>query len=240
MNTVMLGIQGCTFNGKHNNDIGIVMHSKSIQPPSKKKIKDSVPFMNGSYDFSTISSNGEPNFSEREITIVFGLPSETNEQLQKLYSTALEWLEDTNNKQQLIFDDMTDYYYMAEVEESSSFEQTMQFGLLTVKLVAYPFKTSIDYVGDDIWDTFNFEEDYAQTNQFDIINYATINIYNPSRSVSATIYCSVPMTITKDGVTYNLSSGNNTIYGFKINRLMNSIKINGTGRIKFMFRKESI
>lgn len=239
MNSAMYGIRGCTFNGKHNDSIGLVMHSKSIQPPPKKKIKISVPFMNGSYDFSTVGSNGEQSFSEREITIVFGLPAKTEEQLQYLYSSALEWLEDTG-KQQLMFDDMFDYYYMAEVEESSSFEEVMEFGTLTVKFVVDPFKVSVDYVGEDIWDTFNFEEDYMQTDLFDVINYADITLYNPGRPANTVIHCYQSLSIIKDGYTYNLSVGDNIIPGFKMNRGINNIHINGTGRIHFMFRKEKI
>lgn len=239
ISALMSSLRGFTFNGKHNKGIGVIMHSKSIQPPPKKKIKDSVPFMNGSYDFSTVGSNGEQIFSEREITVIIGLPSETKEQLQVLYSTTLEWLEDVG-KRQLKFDDISDYYYMAEVEESSSFEQVMEFGTLTVKFVADPFKMSVDYVGDDIWDTFNFEEDYMQNNQFIINGSDTILIYNPRRPVNPIINCTTPMSIIKDGKTYNLVAGNNKIYGFRLNTLTNTITVNGTGTIKFIFRKESI
>ena len=233
------GLRGFTFNGKHNNDIGVVMHSKSIQPPPKKKIKDSVPFMNGSYDFSTVGSNGEQTYSERDITIVIGLPAETKEELQVLYSTTLEWLEDAG-KQQLKFDVMDDYYFMAEVEESSSFEEVMEFGTLTVKFVVDPFKMSVDYVGSDVWDNFNFEEDYAQSNEFNVSGTTNISIYNPRRSVNPIINCTSAMAITKDGKTYNLSVGNNKLYGFRLNNLSNSISVAGTGVIKFIFRKESL
>ena len=63
MNELWSNLRGVTFNGKHNNELCIVMHSKSIQSPPKKKIKETVPFMNGSYDFSTVGSNGEIMFS---------------------------------------------------------------------------------------------------------------------------------------------------------------------------------
>lgn len=239
ISSLVSGLRGFTFNGKHNNDIGVVMHSKSIQPPPKKKVKESVPYMNGSYDFSTIGSNGEQTFSEREITIVFGLPAETKEQLQVLYSSTLEWLEDVG-KQQLKFDVIKDYYYMAEVEETSSFEEVMNFGVLTVKFIADPFKMSVDYVGSDIWDTFNFEEDYAQSNEFNINGSENILLYNPRRSVNPIINCTVPMTVIQNGKTYNLYAGDNKIYGFRLNSLANNIVVNGTGKIKFIFRKESI
>ena len=158
MSTLYSTLRGFTFNNKHNHDMSVVMHSKSIQPPSKKKIKESVPFMNGSYDFSTVGSNGEIVYTERTITVVLGLPTDSKERLHRLYSKTIEWLMDVG-KCQLIFDDIKTYYFMAEVEATSTFDEVMSFGRLTVTFTADPFKTSIEYVGDNLWDTFNFEED---------------------------------------------------------------------------------
>lgn len=239
MNSLIAGLRGCKFNGKHNNEIGLVMHSKSIQSPAKKKVKESVPFMNGSYDFSTIGSGGEILYSERQITVIFGLPAETKEKLQVLYSNALEWLVDSN-KGKLVFDEIKDYYFMAEVEEATSFEELMEFGTLTVTFVADPFKLSIDYIGANIWDTFNFEEDYMQDSFYDIVGSGTITIYNPGRPVHPIINCTSPMTLIQNGKSYNLSIGDNKLYGFYLNPNGNTLTVNGTGRINFIFRKESI
>lgn len=238
-NTLITGLRGVKFNDKHNNDIGLVMHSKTIESPAKKKIKDTVPFMNGSYDFSTIGSNGEITYSERKITIIFGLPADTKEQLQILYSRALEWLVDVG-KSKLIFDVIKDYYFMAEVEEAPSFEELMEFGTLTVTLVADPFKYSIDYIGSNIWDTFNFEEDYLEESYYNIEGTGNIIVHNPGRLAHPIVYCSVPMTLIKNGKSYNLSPGNNQIYGFYLANGINNLTINGTGIINFLFRKESL
>lgn len=239
MNELISGLRGFKFNDVHNNTIGAVMHSKLIQPPSKKKIKESVPFMNGSYDFSTISSNGQISYSERKITISLGLPANNKEHLQVLYSSVLEWLEDCG-KQKLIFDVVRDYYYMAEIEDVSSFEETMEFGKLELTFVADPFKHSVEYVGSDVWDTFNFEEDYAQDVEHTISGSKSITIYNPRRPVRPTIECNSSMSIIQNGTTYNLISGTNKPYNLYLNTGANNITVNGTGTIKFIFRKESI
>lgn len=239
MRTIITDLRGVTFNDIHNNNIGLVMQSKLIQSPSKKKIKDSVPFMNGSYDFSTVGSNGELIYNERDITVVFGLPAETKEGLQVLYSKAMEWLVDTG-KHKLVFDVMKDYYFMAEVEDATSFEETMEFGKLEVKFLADPFKYSINYIGLDLWDTFNFEEDIVQDSAYDVSGSRTINLYNPGRSVRPVINCNSPMTIIQNGRSYNLSTGDNKPYGFYLTTSMNLLTINGTGRINFIFRKESL
>lgn len=239
MNPIISGIRGVTFGGTHNNDIGLVMHSKSIQSPAKKKVKESVPFMNGSYDFSTVGSNGEIVYNERDIKVVFGLPAENKESLQVLYSKAMNWLVDVG-KQQLIFDVLNDYYFMAEVEATTSFEEMQEFGKLEVTFVADPFKKSTVLVGSNIWDTFNFEEDYLSDTTYVISGSQLVDIYNPGRTVRPTINCSSPMTLIQNGKTYNLSVGDNKLYGFYLVPGVNNLTINGNGSINFIFRKESI
>lgn len=237
MNPVISGLRGFTFNGKHNNDLGVVMEKKVIQFPSKKKIKESVPFMQGSYDFSTIGSNGEIVFEEREITITLGLPGTTKEQLQVLYSNVLEWIVDAG-KQRLVFDAIKDYYFLAEVESNSTLEETMEYGQLELTFTADPFKKSIEYVGSDIWDIFNFEEDYAQDIQYVINGSRTIRLYNPGRTVRPIINSSVSMSFVYNGITYNINTGDNRVYGFYLKTGANDLTFNGTGTIKFIFQKE--
>lgn len=239
INGIISTLRGFTFNGKHNKDFSVVMHNKSIQPPPKKKIKESVPFMNGSYDFSTIGNNGEIIYDERSITVVIGIPATSKDELFRYYSKVLEWLVDVGQSK-LIFDDHNMFYYVAEVVEVSTFEEVMNFGRLTIKFTAEPFKASIDYISDDIWDTFNFEEDYLQNLNFDVINTKTIDIYNSGRITTPTFNTTSTMQITVDGLTYNLTVGDNTFYDFKLQNGKTQVVINGTGHLTILFRKELI
>jgi len=231
-------IKGLTFDGKHSyKDFGLYMETKSIQPPVKKKIKIDVPYMDSNYDFSTVGSNGEIIYSQRTITVILGLKTISKEKLYILYSKVLEWLQDISQSQ-LIFDDIKDYYFMAEVETVPTFDEMVRLGKLTVVFVCDPFKTSIDFATNNIWDTFNFEEDYLQDSDYDVVTTRTINIYNPGRLVMPIINCDSAMTIILNGKTYNLIIGNNKLYGFKFLNGPNNIVINGTGHIQIVFRKQ--
>lgn len=232
-------LRGFKFNEKHNSDMNVVLHSKTIQSPSKKKIKSSVPFMNGSYDFSTVATNGDIAYNEREINIVLGLPTNSKESLQTLYSTTLEWIIDVG-RSQLIFDDIPDYYFIAEVENSTTLQQVMEFGLVSITFVAQPIKTSIDYAGNETWDIFNFELDYMQDTEFDVVGSKTVSIYNCGRSICPLVNCSTSMSVTKNGYTANFVTGDNKDWSFKLQNGMNNISINGTGHIKFIFKKEML
>lgn len=239
INSLYASLRGFSFNNKHNHDMKVIMHNKSIQHPAKKKIKESVPFMNGSYDFSTVGSNGEITYDTRTITIVIGIPMSTKDNLQTAYSKILMWLVDVG-KSRLIFDDSKDYFYLAEVESVSTFEEVQSFGKLTATFVADPFKTSINNVGDDIWDTFNFEEDVVQNLDIDVVGSEFISVYNAGRSILPNIVVSADMTLNLNDINYNLVTGDNMFYNLKLLNGENAIVINGTGNIKIIFKKKAL
>ena len=229
------------FNGKKSyTDFIIELESFSIQPASKKKIKTSAPFMNGSYDFSTVGSSGQIIYGERIIKASFNLKEKNRSLLYMKYSKVLEWLLGTGQSK-LIFTDMPDYYFMAEVENAPNFEEVIKRGgKLEVEFIAQPFKFGVNFEGSDIWDTFNFEEDVMQDVEFDVVTTETVNIYNPGRLVMPIISCSAAMSITFNSKTYNLVVGDNRFYDLKLLNGENSIVINGTGHISFIFRKVSL
>lgn len=231
---------GITFNDKHSDeDFGFYVESKVIQSPAKKKIKIDVPGMNGDYDFSTVNSNGEITYDTRDITVNFGIATKNKQLLYIKYTKLLAWLLDAP-KSELIFDDIRDYYFIAEVEQTSTLEEVLKFGKVAVKFIADPFKTGVDYAMDNLWDTFNFEEDYLQDGDFDIVGTKTVTIYNPGRFVIPTINVNAAMSIIYNNITYNLVTGDNKVYGFKLVNGANSLVINGSGHIKFLFRKRAI
>ena len=236
---IISGLRGVKINGKHNKEFGIAMESASIGFPAKKKIKETVPFMNGYYDFSTIGSNGEIMYEEREIDITFGIPAWNKEELQHMYSKILEWCVDIS-KSQLIFDSMPDYYFEGEVIDSSTLEETMAYGKIQLKFTCEPFKKSVSYVGECLWDPFYFEEDYMVDSSFVISGSGTVGIHNPGRRVRPIINCSSSATITYNGNTYNLVAGNNEIYGLYFTTGFNQIIVNTNGTISFKFRKETL
>lgn len=218
-------MRGFTFNGKHSyTDYGLGIESKKIGSPAKAKIKETIPFLNGSYDFSTIGSNGEQVFSERPIQVVLSLPTKSKEQLHELHSQILLWLVDTG-QHELIFDDIDDYYFMAEVESAPALEEMMRFGKLTVEFVCEPFKIGV----------------LLQDVEFDVSGTKTVSILNPGRVITPTINASAAnMSVVFGGKTYALNIGDNKVYGLRMQNGINNMILNGTGHIEVLFRREML
>jgi len=233
-------MKGITFNLKHSyTDFNLILNNKKIGTPSKKKITIPMPFMNGNYDFSTLGSNGEITYNQRAIDIKFTLISTSKAKLHIELVKVVAWLQDISQNK-LIFDDIKDYYFLAEVEEGIEITEKNNIAEITVKFIADPFKTGVDYATNNLWDTFNFEEDYLQSSDYDVVGTKTITLYNPGRIVTPIINCNANMNIVYNSVTYNLIIGDNKPYGLRLANGANSIVINGTGHVSFLYRKQVI
>ena len=63
---------------------------RKIKKPKKKKIKDTVPYSNKTYDFSAI--NGEVYWEERELEYILELDADTPEELEERKIALSSWL----------------------------------------------------------------------------------------------------------------------------------------------------
>lgn len=231
---------GLTFAGKHSfNDFQLVLNSRKINTPSKKKIKESIPGTSLNYDFSTVASGGEIVYNDRIINVKFTLLTASKAQLQQQFSKVVAWILDAG-KSMLKFDDMPGVYFMAEIEDENILDEMNQYGEFTISFIAEPFKYGVDLISATVWDTFNFEEDKEQATSFDVAGSSVVSIYNPGRVLIPTIEVNANMSVIIGEYTLNLVPGITKDYGFKLQNGDNEITINGTGAISFAARKELI
>lgn len=73
---------GIRINGKHSyRDFGLFVSKKVIEMPSVKRIRETVPYMNGSHDFSKL--NGELAYEDRIISYTFDITGNDAEEMNK-------------------------------------------------------------------------------------------------------------------------------------------------------------
>lgn len=232
---------GITFDGKHSYyDMGVTMApGREIGIPNKKKIKVSIPFSNEEYDFSELY--GSQTYEPRPLTYAFNIWDTSKERMTIKKTKIVNWLMGPNGKQKLYDDAIPGYYFLAEVEGNTSFDENWEDGILTVEFTAYPFMISELPEGHDIWDEFNFELDVAQTVDFNVNGSLEITLYNVGKpAVSPKITCSSPMIIQMAGRTYNVPAGQSRSRDFLLMPGENSVIITGNGSISFEFYKELI
>lgn len=225
------------FNSKTPEELGVYFLKKTVLSPSKKKIKENIAFMDSVYDFSSVATMGEPIYTQRIIKCTFAIVGRSKEELHSFYTLALDWLM-TPGQQKLEFDDMPGYYYLGEVEETSSFDEVVIIGEMEVTFICEPFKYSVDLVGHEAWDNFNFLLDYMQDTSYTINGNQTISIINQGKNLVPYIVCSSAMTLTLRGYSYNLTAGEQRNFGIILLHGDNSLAITGNGTIEFKFRRE--
>ena len=83
---------GITYNNKHSfNDLGLtVLNTRVVETPSKIKIAETVPFMNGSYDFSNLY--GSNCYNERKLEYEFLIKARNSTELEFKRMQVDQWL----------------------------------------------------------------------------------------------------------------------------------------------------
>lgn len=235
-------MRGITFDGKHSyTDLGLTIAYRDIGNPSKVKNKERVPFSNVDYDFSGIYGGQE--YTERQITYGFNIVGYrgNKEHFVSMKIAVLNWLMRPNSKIDLFDDTIIGYRFLAEVEDSIELVENEADGMLGVTFTAYPFKIGELEEGNDIWDTFNFLLDYAQSTEHVISGSKEVILYNPGITlVGPVIKSSTQLEIKKGNRTFIIPSGETDSRDFMLASGENKLTITGNGTISFHFYKEVI
>ena len=228
---------GIDFNNKNSfDDFDLVILNKDLSPPSKIKIKQTVPFMQGAYDFSLI--NGEQTYGERELIYNFHLEETSKQNLNIKKIQLLDCLMNTNGKLPLFDDTIIGYYFLAECE-NIKFNETDFHAVLETTFSAYPFKIGESDEGNPYWDPINFLTDTMQRLQYNVKNDLKIMIINQSaRNIMPKITADSNMQIIIHNITFNITSGITQDPRLLLFVGQNDLEIVGNGNISFSFHKE--
>lgn len=225
--------------GHHTGEFNMILLERSSPPPGEKIITESVPFMQGVYDFSMMM--GERIFDNRPLTYKFTAFENEYENRKIIEASLINWLM-RGGYEPLYDDHARNYYYLAKCTGVDISDDTAGRRLnITVTFDAYPFKIAVQEEGNDIWDNFNFELDVWQPNFYNVYGVLSINLFNAgSVGVTPSIYSSSTFSIDKGGVTYTIPAGESKSESFRINIGENPLIIRGRGTIQFKWHKELI
>lgn len=137
----MIYREGITINGKHSyNDFGLSIVESTIGLPKRNSIRKTVPFMNGYYDYTSMS--GKITYTERPLDYTFGLLADSVQELEALKNAVVAWLEETDQSD--IYDDADPgYYYVGTLDGAPDWTAENEFyGELSVKFVCQPYRIS--------------------------------------------------------------------------------------------------
>lgn len=227
------------FNNLSSLDFGLIINSIDIGCPTPKLITETIPFMNGSYDFSTVSSDGIQTFNDRTVVIKFSYKNINEISQYNTYFNATNWLLSANKGPLNI--STVDGTFNGKCISCSKLSKSYFGGTFTATFSCDPLIVQ-DAFGDYIWNTFNFESGMAEINEFKFNAGDKLEIYCDSDSIEPILISNIDCEIYINGVEYNLSSGSNKIYGMIFNYGINVIEIltGNNGVLNINFRKDVV
>lgn len=130
---------GIRVKGLHSyRDFDLEIKSRKIGLPEKKSIRQTVPFMNGYYEFSAL--NGAPAWGEREISYTFDVLGDTPQKTETNIERVLDWL--CNVHEEDIFDDTLTgkHWHGSYLSGNPGYDDSGEVIEFTVTFIVHPFK----------------------------------------------------------------------------------------------------
>lgn len=130
---------GIKINGKHSyGNFGLYLKSRKIGLPEKKSIRETVPYMNGYYDFSAL--NGAPAWNERIIEYSFDVTNDSPVDLDYFVSYVLDWLGNAHDVD-IQDDTVYGYHWHGSYEDANvEWDESGMQAEISVSFVVHPFK----------------------------------------------------------------------------------------------------
>lgn len=198
-------------NTKSYDTFGASVAERKTPPPKKKVIKETVPFSNKTHDFSKI--DGEVYWEERVLEYIFEILADSPEELEEKKTAFFSWIMNVNNEK--LYDPFAKgYYYLATYNDCDPDDSEIEKSTITVTFTAYPYKIA---------------EEPTVSTQSITTSEKTVNINNTSaHRVTPTFNSSVPFTVTVNGSSYSLPSGEVTSESIMFEPGNNTVKIKST------------
>lgn len=204
-------------------DFDANVRERTIGSPSKKIIKDTVPFSNTTHDFSKI--DGELYWEERSLTYIFEMDAMSPEELEEKKIDFKTWVMNVFNEK--LYDPfIEDYHFIATFADIDFDDSEIEKTTVTVTFTAYPFMMS----NEKRIFVFNIPTASEETVQF---------VNKSSHKVTPTLIASVSTSFSYNGTTYSVKAGEMTSDSFRLDAGINTIQIQpvatgGTLRIEYV------
>ncbi|MFR5264037.1 phage tail domain-containing protein [Clostridium sp.] len=227
------------FNNRSSADFGLGIVSVKLGSPKPNLITETIPYLNGSIDFSTVATGGIQTYGDRTISIDFNYLEDTKEDMYKTYNKISSWLLSAN-KGALKFN-YIDGIFTGKCTQISDLQTFVVGAKFTAIFTCNPLLDCGAY-GSYIWDTFNFNKDEAEVSSLVVNAGDTMTIPIHGVAVNPTINVSSPINIELNNKQYSLVQGDNKVFGLNLLNGENKIKILSGSNVTLSlnFRKEYI
>lgn len=226
-------MQTVTFGTKNSyDDFGLILTDKDIGFPEPKLEEVDVIGADGVIDLSEVL-NDDIKYKTRKLQFTFTV-LKGNKYWASTVADVANYLHGKKLRIQMDFDPA--YYYTGRCK-INSFKTSKRLCTITIDAECEPYRLDINGNGEKwLWDTFSFQNGFIRVNAVTVNGSLQVNLQNQRKIVSPTFTCSTAMTVTFDGVTYNLSKGKTQVLGIRLQYGTNYVTFRGNGTVKIEYQ----
>jgi len=226
-------MQTVTFGTKNSyDDFGLILTDKDIGFPEPKLEEVDVIGADGVIDLSEVL-NDDIKYKTRKLQFTFTV-LKGNKYWASTVADVANYLHGKKLRIQMDFDPA--YYYTGRCK-INSFKTSKRLCTITIDAECEPYRLDINGNGEKwLWDTFSFQNGFIRVNTITVNGSLQVNLQNQRKIVSPTFICSTAMTVTFDGVTYNLPKGKTQVLGIRLQYGTNYVTFKGNGTVKIEYQ----
>lgn len=226
-------MQTVTFGTKNSyDDFGLILTDKDIGFPEPKLEEVDVIGADGVIDLSEVL-NDDIKYKTRKLQFTFTV-LKGNKYWASTVADVANYLHGKKLRIQMDFDPA--YYYTGRCK-INSFKTSKRLCTITIDAECEPYRLDINGNGEKwLWDTFSFQNGFIRVNAVTVNGSLQANLQNQRKIVSPTFTCSTAMTVTFDGVTYNLPKGKTQVLGIRLQYGTNYVTFKGNGTVKIEYQ----
>lgn len=226
-------MQTVTFGTKNSyDDFGLILTDKDIGFPEPKLEEVDVIGADGVIDLSEVL-NDDIKYKTRKLQFTFTV-LKGNKYWASTVADVANYLHGKKLRIQMDFDPA--YYYTGRCK-INSFKTSKRLCTITIDAECEPYRLDINGNGKKwLWDTFSFQNGFIRVNAVTVNGSSQVNLQNQRKIVSPTFTCSTAMTVTFDGVTYNLPKGKTQVLGIRLQYGTNYVTFKGNGTVQIEYQ----
>ncbi len=226
-------MQTVTFGTKNSyDDFGLILTDKDIGFPEPKLEEVDVIGADGVIDLSEVL-NDDIKYKTRKLQFTFTV-LKGNKYWASTVADVANYLHGKKLRIQMDFDPA--YYYTGRCK-INSFKTSKRLCTITIDAECEPYRLDINGNSEKwLWDTFSFQNGFIRVNAVTVNGSLQVNLQNQRKIVSPTFTCSTAMTVTFDGVTYNLPKGKTQVLGIRLQYGTNYVTFKGNGTVKIEYQ----
>lgn len=230
------GTLGVLIGDKHTlKDWGLGWLAITLGFPEPKTYEQDVPCADGTIDLTEAMTGGDVKYKNRSLSLEFEVPDRDFGDWANKVSEIANYLH--GQKMKIILDNDKAFYYIGRLTVDTE-KTDREESKLVLSGDVEPYKYEIcSSLEDWLWDPFNFNNGIIRNyKDLEVNGTQTLVIRGRRKKVIPVFECSTAMTVSFEGMDYNLPAGRSKVFDIYLGEGDNELVFTGNGTVSVDYR----